>query len=53
MSEINKDLEKANGLDQTLIERASADAARLIGAMPKDINPAVEPALIYKADLTS
>jgi hypothetical protein len=53
MSEINKDLEKANGLDQTLIERASADAARLIGAMPKDLNPADEPALIYKADLAS
>jgi len=53
MSEINKDLGKANGLDQTLIERASADAARLIGAMPKDLNPADEPALIYKADLTS
>jgi hypothetical protein len=53
MSEINKDLEKANGLDQTLIERASADAARLVGAMPKDLNPADEPALIYRADLTS
>ena len=53
MSEINKDLEKANGLDQNLIERASADAARLIGAMPKDLNPTDEPALIYKADLTS
>ena len=53
MSEINKDLEKANGLDQTLIERASADAARLIGAMPKHLNPAHQPALIYKTDLTS
>jgi hypothetical protein len=53
MSEINRDLKKASALDKTLIERASADAARLIGAMPKDLNPSDEPALIYKADLAS
>ncbi len=43
------DLENADALDPTLLERARADAARMVGALPRDFAAAEEPAHIYPA----
>ena len=53
MPDFPEDLKNANALDPSLIERARADAARLVGGMSKEFDPADEPAHIYVADLAS
>lgn len=52
MSEPPADLAKAHALDPALLERARADAARLVDAVPRDHAPAEEPAHTYLADET-
>ena len=44
------DLAKADALDPTLLERARASAARLVGAVPRDHAPEEEPAHVYASD---
>ena len=46
------DLAKADELDPTLLERAKANAARLVSAVPRDHAPEEEPAHTYLADET-
>lgn len=45
------DLAKAHEVDPTLIERAQANAARLVAGLQGDYAPAEEPAHTYAADV--
>lgn len=44
------DLENADALDPTLLERARAAAERMVAALPRDFAADEEPAHIYQAD---
>ena len=44
------DLAKIDALDPDLLAKARADAARLVGGMPRDHAPEEEPAMTYCAE---